>query len=371
MKSLKIAQVIGDSSMTGAPRHVLLLSFALKKRGHRLMVVTPPGPLAEKLKQAKINVTQIVMKSPLDRTADHKIRDALMQYGPDVVHCHGTRGGWLGRLAARKLKKVALVYTEHLWTKDYHLSNPVWEQFQLRGLGFMDKFTDMTIAVSEAVKKFLIKRSIAPEGKIAVIPNLLDNRYLSVKKYQKPANLPALIGTVGSLNDQKGHALLIEALAILKQKDKKLDWRCQIIGTGPLDKYLRRLVRKRKLRGQVSIITDADDIREAMRHFTIYVQYSRTESFGMAVAEAMALGVPTIVSNKGALPEMVSDGHDGVVVPYGKTEFLANAIERLIKKEKLRRELGEAARKKIIKSYNQDTIVEKIEQVYYKALGER
>jgi glycosyltransferase involved in cell wall biosynthesis len=226
----------------------------------------------------------------------------------------------------------------------------------------------MTIAVSEEVKKFLVKKSMVPQNKIVVVPNLLDNRFLSVKQYQKPANLPPLIGTVGSLNAQKGHILLIEALSLLKKKDKKLDWRCQIIGTGPLEKYLRRLIRKKKLRGQTSIITDAGDIREAMRHFTIYVQYSRTESFGMAVSEAMALGIPTIVSNKGALPEMVVDGRDGLVVPYGKAVLLAKAIERLIKNKSLRQNISVIARKKILKLYNQETILDEIEQVYSQAI---
>jgi len=371
MKPLKIAQIVGDSSNSGAPRHVFLLSKALLKRGHNLLVVTPPGPLAERLKRAKINIAQVKMKSPLDRTADHKIREVLQQYHPDVVHCHGTRGGWLGRLAARKLKQIAVVYTEHLWTKGYHLSNPVWEQFQIRGLGYMDKFTARTIAVSEAVKRFLVKRQIVPERKIVVIPNLLDQRFTSVKKYSKPTNLPVLIGTVGSLNAQKGHAMLIEALSALKKADKKLNWQCQIVGTGPLEKYLKRLIRKRKLRSRVSIFTDVSDAREAMRHFSIYVQFSRTESFGMAVAEAMALGVPVIVSNKGALPEMVRDGHTGVVVPFGKTEMLATAIGRLIQKDTLRQKFGDAGRKKALSQFNQNTIVGQIEQVYSGALRDR
>ena len=368
---LSIVQIVGDGTMGGAPRHVFILSQALKKRGHTVTVICPPGAMVTRLREAKIKVEVIAMGSPLDRKADHKIRAALGRVKPDIIHCHGLRGGWLGRMAARKLKSMAVVYTEHLWTKEYHLTSRVWEEFQLRGLKLMDRYTDVSIAISGSVKAFLLERKIAPRGKLVVIPNMLNPDFISPKRYLKPQGLPKIIGSIGSLNVQKGYLALLEALATLREKKLPCDWRCQIIGTGPLERIIRRRVKKFKLSGLVSVKSPTDDIVETMRHFYCYVQNSRAETAGRAVIEAMALGVPVIVTNRGALPEIVHHKQNGMVVSYGKPEQLADALEKMLLNDTLARRLGEEGRREVMRRFAEKAITDRIEKVYAKALNSR
>jgi len=367
----KIVQVVGDSSATGAPRHVILLATELQRRGHEVVVIAPPGKIIRELKKRGIKSEIVKMGSPLDRKSDHKIRDIIEKYNPDVVHCHGTKGGWLGRLAARKLNSIAVVYTEHLWTPDFHLSNPVWEQFQLYGLKYLEKYTDYTIAVSNVVKRFLVKEKIVPSSKVYVIPNMLDPHFTSAKKYDKPIELPLVIGTVGSLNIQKGYFYLIEAMAKVKARNKKLNFKLQIIGSGPLEKPIRKHIKKYKLGREVSLVSSVEDVRENMRHFSLYVQNSRSESFGMAALEAMALSIPIIVTDRGALPEIVDSGKNGIVVPYGKVKVLSKTIEKLLLDAKLRERLGDNARKSVLIKYNPVEVTRRIEMVYDKAIKRR
>lgn len=366
-----IAQVVGDSTMSGAPRHVMVLSRELKKRGHKVTVICPPGPLTKHLQEMHITTEVIAMESPLDRRADHNIRAALERIKPDIVHCHGLRGGWLGRLAARKLARIAVVYTEHLWTQDYHLANRVWEEFQLRGLGMMDKFTDITIAVSGAVKGFLISRHIVPDCKIVVIPNILDPSFIGLKKYHKPEGVPQVIGSIGSLNIQKGYLVFLEALKILQEQKLPIDWRCQLIGSGPLEKTIRKKIKKYRLVPRVSLKPSVDSIPNTMRHFSCYVQNSRTESFGLAVIEAMSLGVPVIVTNRGALPEIVRNKETGLIVSYGKPERLAQALASLLTDSHLAEELGSNGQRAVLKKFAAKPIVDRIEGVYRKAVENR
>jgi glycosyltransferase involved in cell wall biosynthesis len=86
------------------------------------------------------------------------------------------------------------------------------------------------------------------------------------------------------------------------------------------------------------------------------------------VVEAMALGIPVIVSNGGALPEIVRDNQNGLVVPYGKTDRLAVAMARLIKNTYLREQFSTNARKTVLSKYNQRLVAESIERVYGKAM---
>lgn len=357
--------------MSGAPRHIFVLSQSLIKRGHKLTLICPPGTVVKKFREAGIKVEPIAMGSPLDRQADHKIRAALKRLKPDIVHCHGLRGGWLGRLAVRKLKNIAVVYTEHLWTEDYHLKNRVWEEFQLRGQKLMDNFTDMTIAVSGASESFLLSRGITRRGKIVVIPHMVNPNFHGLKKYAKPEGLPKIIGSVGSLNVQKGHLPLIEALKVLRYKKLPLDWRCRIIGGGPLEKIIRRRIKKYRLSAQVSVKPSAEDIVETMRHFACYVQNSRAETFGLPVIEAMSLGVPVVTTSRGALTEIVRHGENGLVVPYGRPELLANAIARILTDDELARRLGEAGREVAAKRFSEKLVVDRVEKVYAKAVVTR
>ena len=371
MEKLRIVQVVGDGTTTGAPRHVLLLSTELKRRGHNVLAIAPPGPIVKSLEAAGVKTAKIVMRSPLDRRADHEIRATAARFKPDVIHCHGTRGGWLGRLAARKIKHTALVYTEHLWTKDYAIGNPVWHEFQTRGLRYMDRFTDVTIAVSKSVKDFLVANHITPPGRIVIVGNMLDPCFSTVTRYKKPSEMPQIIGTVGSLNQQKGHLLLLDALVLLNKQKLPYQWRCQIIGAGPLEGEVKKRIRRLRLHGKVALMGKFDDICTAMRHFTYYVQYSRTESFGMAAMEAMALEIPTIVSNRGALPEIVKTDETGIVVPYNQPAKLADAIVKLMCDQKLCERLGQQARREVLEKYSNHKIVDHIERVYLRAIKHR
>ena len=100
----KIAIILGDATITGAPIHVLQLSSALKSKGYEVLVVAPYGPVKKMFEERKIAFKEVPMKSPYDRSSANEIRDLVSEFGADIVHFHGTRAGWLGLIGTRKLK---------------------------------------------------------------------------------------------------------------------------------------------------------------------------------------------------------------------------------------------------------------------------
>lgn len=377
---MKIIQIIGDSSVSGGPRHVLVLTKELEKRGLPQIVICPPGFLANKLEEAGIRVHKVKMHGPFDRQADHRIREILINAKPDLVHCHGVRGGWLGRLAARKIPNLPIVYTEHLWTKEYHLENPVWERFQLRGLKFLDKYTAKTIAVSYAVKKYLLERKITTPQKTLVIPNFLPVEIFELKSYKKPKSVGILIGSVGSLNPQKDFETLIKAAEVIhrakrvihssthfthsSQAPKQLPIRFQIIGSGNLKNKLEKVIHRAKLQDIFHLRENVEDIYEAMRHFTIYVQPSISESFGLTAAEAMALQIPTVATNISAFRELIKPNQTGLLFPVKDYRRLAELLEILIKNSAFRLKLAKNASREVKKRYTIDKVIPQIIAVY-------
>ena len=363
---IKIALISGDSSLTGAPLHVLQLATNLKRRKFDVLVITHPGKLVDLCKKEKISVCEIAMRGPLDWGAVKNIESELRKFEPDIVHTHGMRAGWLGRLASRYLK-CKKVYTEHLWTDTFHLKNRTYEQFQLRGLRFMDRYTDATIAVSETVADYLIKKRGFDKSKIHTIPNGINERFTKAKPIAKPKGVPHLIGCVGALNDVKNHQTAIRAFARVVKNNPKLNIHFQIVGEGPSRKALENLIAKEKVEERVHLVGRVDDVLDRLQHFVIFVSLSLSESFGLAVGEAMAVGLPVVVSNISALKNLVGD--TGELVPPQDVAKAADIITKLLKNARLRNELGNKAKRRIVDNFSEKAMIDRTIKLYKELLN--
>lgn len=358
----KIIFVLGDATITGAPMHVLQLTRALIKKDYEVLVICPHGPIEKEFAKLKIAVKEVSMKSPYDRSSSAQIRDIITEFDPQIVHFHGVRAGWLGLIAARNIKNVKKVYTEHLWTSNYHLANPAYEQVQKRGLKFLSRYADKIIAVSSAVKDFLVSNGYEKE-KIVIIPNGIQDEYLKINPIKKPASAPIILGSVGSLNDQKNFRMLIKSFFLIKQERPNLDIYLQIIGEGPLKKNLEGMIEHyRIIQGLVSFPGRVANLAERYQHFTIFINCSLSESFGLAVGEAMAVGLPVIASKIPALEELIDDA--GILVDPRDKDEIKDAILKLIDNKELRKELAEKAKKRIADNFSEDVMIKKTLSVY-------
>ncbi len=357
----RIALVTGDSTLTGVPFHVLQLAKGLKAKGFDILIIAPTGKLIGLLKKEGLNVAEVPMHGPLDWNAIRQIEKQLHNFNPHIVHTHGMRAGWLGRLASRNIK-CKKIYTEHLWTPTFHLKNRTYEKFQLRGLKFMDRYTDVTIAVSQSVKDFLVNQLKFDSTKIHVIPNGINPRFLKAKLLHKPKDVPVMIGTVGSLNNSKNHQSSIKAVAKVIKTNPKLRINFQIIGEGPARTELEKLIESLGVKERIQVSTKVDDILDRFQHYNIYLNTSLSETFGLAVGEAMALGLPVIASNIPALKYLVGDA--GILVSPKDIDAIAENITKLAKDEKMRKELGIKARKRIKDNFSEKVMVDKTAKLY-------
>ncbi len=358
----KIIQISGDSSSTGAPSHVLRLSKGLKDNSFEVILIAPKGPLIKKAHELGIKTYEVRMRGFFDRNADHKIRGIIQSESPDIVHCHGTRGGWLGRLAARKVEEVKVVYTEHLWTEYFHLPNYALEKFQLNGLKFMERWTNKTIAVSESVKDFLVSRGF-DKDRIVVIPNGIDPQFLSRRIIDKPQDTPLVIGSVGSLNQIKNYRNAIIAVAKIKKKYPDYNFHYQIIGEGPLLGSLRNLARTKKVEKRIHFAGRVESVVERLQHFSVFLNISLSESFGLAVGEAMAMGLPIIASDIKPLKWLVSKDC-GLFVNPRSPDQIAQALEKLLFDKSLREQMGEHAKKRIASKFSEQAMIQKTIDLY-------
>jgi glycosyltransferase involved in cell wall biosynthesis len=137
--------------------------------------------------------------------------------------------------------------------------------------------------------------------------------------------------SVGSLEPRKNHAYL---LAILRElHDHGLRPRLTIVGEGPERPRLERLVRRWNLEDQVVLTGYVDDATTLMSQHRIYCHVSRMESFGIAVAEAMAQGLPVVAAPVGAIPELVEPGRTGEFWPLDDAGSAAVTLRGLLEQD--------------------------------------
>lgn len=369
MKSpLHVIQVIADSGPGGAPTHVLQLTDELQKQSpdYQLSLIAPRGWITENADPA-VHVYPTEITSAVGRTSHRLFRASLkqaMDAAPDlptIIHFHGVRAGTLGYLNFRyrgRGKAIPMVYTEHLWTRDYHLDNRLRELLQLRLLSGVGHRANRIIAVSQAVATFLLEKKLVSPEHLVIIPN-------GVQVPKKPTyagrSKDCIIGSVGSLVPLKGYATLITAMAQVNQKFPNV--RLEIIGDGPEKKTLEQQVRTMHLTDHVQFLGSQKDPSTNLRNWDIFVSTSLSESFGLGIAEAMAEGLPIVATHVGGIPELVTQ-ETGRLVPPKDPEMLAEAIIKLLENLDLRRQLGTHGHDRITKNFTIQEMTRKTRDLY-------
>jgi len=259
------------------------------------------------------------------------------------LHAHfATAPVTVTRLASR-LAKVPYTFTAH--AKDiFHQS--VRPEDLRRKLGD----AAAVITVSDYNRDYLIRAYGVAAARVQRIYNGLD---LEQFRYESPMERPPRIAAVGRLVEKKGFADLVEACAILRARG--VAFRCEIVGTGPLEPALQALVQSHGLEGRVQLLGPRPryEVIEHVRNAAVLAAPCVVGSDGdrdglpTVLPEAMALGTPCVATDVTGIPELLKPGDAGLVVPEHDPPALAVALERLLTDPALRERVATQARRRM------------------------
>lgn len=267
----------------------------------------------------------------------------LKKTKPDLIHLHSWNpmaGKFL--ILAAKLLKIKIINTQH---DPFLLKFPksIYQQWSLNK-------SDKIIAVSEKNRNLLIQISPKNRSKISTIHNgieLTKAAKISLAKKQQLkqqldlSNDTKIILSAGTLHPRKGFLNLLEAF---KLTNKVLpNWHLIIAGEGPQETVLRKKIEELNLTKQVSLIGFRNDLDQLFQISDVFALASHQEAFGLVIVEAMNAGNAIIATRAGGVPEIIQDNKNGLLVEPNNNKDLARALEKLMKNEKLRIELGESA----------------------------
>jgi glycosyltransferase involved in cell wall biosynthesis len=233
-------------------------------------------------------------------------------------------------------------------------------------LGLEEKVRRAELVISPSLfMKSQIFRSVPHEqwAKVHVVRCGLERVFHEVGEFPVPA-APRLV-CIGRLSGEKGQLLLVEAAHSLLSKGVELE--LVLAGDGPLRGALEELIARHGLKGRVRITgwVSSTRVREEILAARALVLPSFSEGLPVVIMEAMALGRPVIATAVGGVAELVRPARDGWVVPPGSVPVLAQAMQELLATplEELR-EMGHAARKRVLERHSIDLESQKLARLF-------
>lgn len=332
---MAINRVIHLSKMTGtagSEGHLLVLLPALRALGvdARLQIlVEPHRPVQDYVDRAAalgIPVERTIIRRHLDPGLWRRLAAEFRVQRPDIVHTHLFHADLYGIPAARRAGVHYVVSSRHnddkfrRWLPMRLLHRQLW------------RHTDAGIAISEAIRQFIVKYESPPAGKIHTIHYGLDPATVHAppdarQTVRAALNLPAgtlLVGSVCRLIEQKGLRYGIQGFAQIANRTP--DAHYVIAGDGPLRGELEADARTLGMAERVHFLGWRDDARTILAALDVLLAPSLWEGFGLVFLEAMALGVPVISTRVSAIPEVVADGDTGWLVPPRNSDAIAAAL---------------------------------------------
>ena len=360
---LRVAGVDPEREFAGGESQVLGLTRELLRMGHHAeLICDPAGKLFSRAAAEGIRCHGLRLRNSVDLAGGMRLRSILAREGYDVVHFHTARAHAMAPFA-RGLAR-ALIATRRMDYRPNRLFAPL----------LYSRAVDGVAAISDAVATALTAAGV-PRERITVIPSGVDCEYFRPpSREERIAARHALglaaetiaVGTIGALEERKGHRHLLEALAPAMGAVV-----CFIAGDGSLRSELERRAEMLGISAQTRFLGRIEPSRDLLWALDIFVFPSLWEGLGVAALEAAASGVATIASNAGGIAEVVRHGETGVLVAPADPGALRAAIARLAASAAERDALGEAARKRAVAQFAMSAMARRTTALYRACLGAR
>ncbi len=286
------------------------------------------------------------------------LADTCRQAGIRHIHAHFANAPAAVAHFASLMAGVSFSFTAH--AKDLYLTRPRVIRRRARVATFVATCTAYNVRYLHGLLR-------AGDDKVQLVYHGIDlSQFSAAAPVQAMPDAARLLLSVGRLVEKKGHDDLIAACAMLHERGRQ--FRCMIVGEGPL---------RQALQGQIDRLGLADVVAlaGAMTHADLISLYARASVFALSpritengdrdgipnvIAEAMAVGVPVVSTGVSGIPELVLDGHTGLLVPPNQPQRLAEAIERLFADPGQAATLASAARDRLTREFDLWTTTRKL-----------
>lgn len=375
-RRVRIAFCIDNLSVGGTELNTLRTAERLDSARFDVSVVClrEQGPLLARFREQGIPMLALPLQRLHGITAlrqGARLARYLVTQRVDIVHSHDAYNNIFATIWSR-LAGTPVTIASRRWCDD----------LPRKALGvanrFAYRFADCVVANSARIAELVVTDDRVPAGRVAVVPNFVDESAFRPLAPAHRAKLAAeleippgavVIGCIAGLRPVKDHETLITAIAMVRARWPRI---CLVlIGDGPARPSLERLVRQLSLTDIVRFAGARPNEPNLHHLFDISVLSSWSEAFPNTIVEAMAAGRPVVATDVGGVMDAVVHGQTGLLVAPRAPADLAEAIEQLLVHSELRRAMGDAGQRRAREHFHATSVLATLESLYDRLLGSR
>jgi glycosyltransferase involved in cell wall biosynthesis len=360
MKALKILHSESSQGWGGQEHRTLKEMIALRARGHTVEVVCPrDARLGVRSAEEGFAVHHARMRGAGDVRSMLWIKALLSRRSFDVVNTHSGHDSLVAGTAGRLANTPLVVRTRHLALPISSLATYTWIPHRV-------------IAVSRYVRQYLISAGVAEERVETIYDGIAKPEVHSHSTLRNELGLDSnaiVAGMVAIMRDKKGHEDLIAAAQPMLAERPDLHF--VMAGDGPWFEKIKNIVDALGLGHRIHLLGFRSDVPNVLRGCDLFVLPTHQEALGQSYIEAMAEGLPVIGTNVDGVPEVITHGVNGLLVPPHDIEALRAAIAGLIDNPGLRAQLGVAGRLLTNLNFTIDAMADETIDLYRRGISER
>ncbi|MGE4284746.1 MAG: glycosyltransferase family 4 protein [Clostridia bacterium] len=296
-----------------------------------------------------------------------RINRAIEELGIEYIHCNTPIGGFLGRVCGKRCKVKKVIYTAHGF--HFYKGAPFLNWLVFYPIErFLARWTDIILTINEEDYNRACSFKLRNQGNVFKIPgvgidvkkiNLIEGKREVFRRELKISEKSLIVLSVGELNRNKNNIVIIKALAKLKNPNIHY----VLCGIGPKKNYLQTKARKYGIEHNTHFLGFRKDIVEIIKSSDIFVLPSLREGLPRSLMEAMACGLPCVVSNIRGNVDLIEHNYNGYLCDPKKADDYANAISMLVKDANQRDAMGIENSKRILR-YDVSSVVKELSEIY-------
>lgn len=373
-RSYTILHTESSLAWGGQERRILAEAEVMRTRGHRVLIgADPRSELWRRRRQAGLPGVPLEFGGLNNPKALMALRRILLSESVDILNTHSSLDSWVGmlaihvRLSNSRRRRPQLVRTRHLTT-------PIQSTWPTR---LLYQAPAAIITTGQAVKSLIVTRGRVPEGRIYPIPTgvSLTEFYPRPVRERLPTPRPwpedaYIIGIVAVLRSWKGHLYLLEALKRVLAAGESAY--LLIVGDGPYREVIQDRIRSLGLAEWVWLTGYQEQVADWLGRMDVVVLPSyANEGVPQALLQAMAMARPVVGTQVGGIPEIITSGVNGLLVPPRDREALAQALLTLIRHPEQAREYGRRGWALVQTHFSLDHMAEAVEAVYDRVMSKK
>lgn len=372
-KKIKVVHIV-EAMLGGIRQHVEDIVTGLDSRKYEIYLIYSDNRADERFFQdidklekcvhlIKCNEMEREISIKKDLAAYRIVKKYIKQIQPDIVHCHSSKAGIIGRLAAKQCGVKKIIYTPNA----YAFQNPnvrKKRQFYVVAERMLSRYaTTVTINVSEGERQKALENKLDRKEKFTLIYNgipaeVLPDRNI-LRKNEGYGEIQILVGVTARCAEQKDPFTFLKIAQKVIGQNKNVEF--VYIGDGPMEEAMKEWIREKKLEHKIHMLGFRSNASELVNILDVYLSTALYEGLPYSMIEAMRAGVPIIATNVVGNNELVINGVNGLLFDAGDVDAGAELVIGQIERQMIQRE-------NVVKTYEEKfslkVMLEKLEKVY-------